>query len=208
MAKNKIAAIINVYEDAEFVERTLRSIEDIADKIIVADGAYKKYPYGNSAISMDGTRNIVQEYADLFFSCGINQPWESEEHKRNTLLAAVPQGWYALRIDADEEIEKFDESILERKEDVFLCTIKEYTSPDNVRRERSISAVFKPGHDWFYKQNDALFKGSKSITNLKRVQTDQIVFGHHPYARNDERLDERAEYRRRNQQHFHEPRDE
>lgn len=204
----KVAAILNVYNDADFLERTLESLKEKVDPelIIIADGAYEKFPH-TWAQSTDGTYNIAKKEADIFMKCGMDSPWKGEANKRNALLSAVPQGWWALRIDGDEEIEKFDLSQLDRDEDVIIAKMKNYKAPDEIDTERQRSVIFRPEHDWYYKEKDALFKGSKSIAQLKRVSTERIVYGHHPYARPDERIDKRMEYRDRIDQHSKDPRE-
>lgn len=206
-SNHKIIALYNVYNDAEIFRESLESVKSIADAIAVADGAYEKFPYEGGALSDDDTRKIAWEYADYYLQCSQEKPWKGEAHKRTALLNMVPDDWWALRIDADEIVEKFDRSQLDREEDVVIAQMKTYRNPEEVEKKRGRSVLYRPGHDWFYKEKDALYKGGSSISNLKRVQTDLIVIGHHPYRRPEDRLDKRIEYRDRVDQHTSDPRD-
>ena len=108
----------------------LESIRDIADSLIVVDGAYSQYLENYKAFvpdakawSTDGSLEIIEAFQDkpevhIFKTKDENTCWENQAVKRNFLIEQVPDGDPFLIIDADEMImgdaqealEKFYES--------------------------------------------------------------------------------------------------
>ena len=82
-----IIACYNIYNEAKYLEESMKSIRDKVDRIIVVDGAYKKFPHDNPS-STDGTLEIALKYgAEFYLSKGVGgEPWDSEIEKRNWYL--------------------------------------------------------------------------------------------------------------------------
>ncbi len=95
----KLIACFNVYNEAEYFEEALLSIKGKVDKIVVVDGAYKKFPH-EFPYSTDRTIEIALKYADQFIGSG-NKPWKSEIVKRNQYLIGKPGDLYLI-IDGHE----------------------------------------------------------------------------------------------------------
>ncbi len=109
----KIHILLNLYNDHTFLTAMLESVKNVADSIIVADGAYQLYyehaleqnpnakPY-----STDGSLEIIQLLHNLpstrIIKLPNNQPWTNQNAKRTALLEAVPIGDWFIIIDADQ----------------------------------------------------------------------------------------------------------
>ena len=93
-----LIAVYNVYNEAQYFEESLKSLKNKADKIIVVDGAYRKFPH-TIPWSTDGSIEIAKKYADKVIE--TKKPWKSEIFKRNQYLIGVPGDIY-LVIDGHE----------------------------------------------------------------------------------------------------------
>ena len=110
----KIHALINMYNDHISLPFALDSVRDIADSIIVADGAYKKYYEHYVKVqedakpwSTDGTLEMLDILKkDLppikLIECPNGKPWVNQTVKRTALLDAVPLKDWFLILDGDE----------------------------------------------------------------------------------------------------------
>jgi len=109
-----IHALINTYNDHVSLPFALDSVRDVADSIIVADGAYKAY-YKNylkfdkkvKPWSTDGTLEMLDILQrDLppikLIECPDGKPWVNQVVKRTALLDAVPVKDWFLILDSDE----------------------------------------------------------------------------------------------------------
>jgi len=94
----KKIACYNVYNEAEFLEESLKSIRNKVDLIVAVDGAYKKFPH-EFPFSTDGTLAIAKKYADKVIE--NSEAWESEIFKRNQYLIGKSGDIY-LVIDGHE----------------------------------------------------------------------------------------------------------
>jgi len=94
----KKIAVYSVYNEAQYLEKSLKSIRDKVDFIIVIDGAYKKFPH-KYPFSTDGTLKIAYKYADKVIETG--EAWKSEVIKRNQYLIGEPGDVY-IQIDGHE----------------------------------------------------------------------------------------------------------
>lgn len=118
-----VKALINIYNDCQFVSACIESIKTHVDEIIVADGAYELYyrQYKQSfpdakPWSTDGSIEIIKALSGLpsltFLRC--KKPWTNQVVKRTALVDAVPDGEWFLQIDADEMlVGKVDEGFKE-----------------------------------------------------------------------------------------------
>mgnify|MGYP001220280253 CR=1 FL=1 len=97
----KISAVIIAYNEEDFIERCLESLDGVADEIIVVD-----------SLSTDSTPERCKKYNVRF----IQHEFEGYAEQKNyaTSLAIYP---YILSLDADEALsEELKKSILEVKE--------------------------------------------------------------------------------------------
>ncbi|HCI56119.1 MAG TPA: glycosyltransferase family 2 protein [Bacteroidales bacterium] len=97
----KISAVIIAYNEEDFIERCLESIDGIADEIIVVD-----------SFSTDSTPEKCKKYNVRFFQHAFEGYAEQKNYA--TSLASYP---HVLSLDADEALsEELKKSILEVKE--------------------------------------------------------------------------------------------
>ncbi len=113
-------AVYQIYNEAQFLKESLESVR-WCDKIVIIDGAYEGFPYtGESAMSSDGTIEIIQEFMK---SCIANEsdeiwlgtmprvilitkdtPWVGNS-KVERYLQEVDDDDYILRMNGDEIVE-------------------------------------------------------------------------------------------------------
>ena len=97
----KISAVIIAYNEEDFIERCLESLEGIADEIVIVD-----------SLSTDSTPEKCKKYNVRF----VQHAFEGYAEQKNyaTSLASYP---HVLSLDADEALsEELKKSILEVKE--------------------------------------------------------------------------------------------
>jgi hypothetical protein len=76
-------AAYNIFNEAQYLEESLKAIKPYVDYIVVIDGAYKNYPH-KKAWSTDGSTDIASRYADMVII--PTEAWPSEIYKRNQYL--------------------------------------------------------------------------------------------------------------------------
>ena len=98
-----IIGCIPVYNEEDFIRRSVGSLQGVCDRIIVVDGAYSDFPLINDAHhSTDDTLRIAREMgAEVIFA---EKPWPDQVAKRNELLRGR-DGDYYIFLDADEKFE-------------------------------------------------------------------------------------------------------
>ena len=104
-AKPKIHAMLNIFNEASFIERVLRALK-WCDSIIVVDGAFMGYPVA-TINSDDGTLEIINVLKDELPQINlITMKTRSNTWLKNAeALLHVPMGDYILRVDGDEVLE-------------------------------------------------------------------------------------------------------
>ncbi len=106
----KLIQCVATFNEAEFIELTLKSIYDEVDQIIVIEGAVKNNmsEVTSDGHSKDNTVEIINNFCKnndpgkkiLFIS--IKRPWNSLEEQKQTFLDLVYPGDWILINDADE----------------------------------------------------------------------------------------------------------
>jgi len=124
---NRIVGGMVVYNAAEFLERAIRSLLTVADRIVIVDGPYENYPH-KSAHSDDGSLEIVQKYVDAGLPIKLitkSTPWTDQMTKRNVYVDDAEVGDLIFILDGDCQVVAFDEA-MERLRlsdaDGFQCT--------------------------------------------------------------------------------------
>ncbi len=98
---NKISVVIITYNEEKNIERCLKSVESVADEIVVVD-----------SFSTDKTKSICQKYNVVF----VENEFLGFSEQKN-YANSLTKNQYIVSIDADEEIsEELQKSILEIKE--------------------------------------------------------------------------------------------
>lgn len=97
----KISACIITYNEEDRIEETLKSLENVADEIVVVD-----------AFSTDKTPEIVKSFGVKFFQ----REWDGYSSQKNFAISQAKYPWI-LSIDADERLsQKLRDEIMEIKE--------------------------------------------------------------------------------------------
>jgi len=117
-----VVGCLNVFECEATIGKTLRSIQNFVDRIIVVDGAYEGF--SDHARSRDGTMVKVRGFPKPKILIGNDKHWHSQIKKRNQYLAPVfvDNGEWLFIIDGDEHIQSgVDETLafLEESKDRF-----------------------------------------------------------------------------------------
>ena len=100
----KISVAIITFNEDKILERTLESVKDLADEIVIVDSG-----------STDETENIAKKYGAKFY----HELWKGYGPQRNLAIEKCKGKWI-LNIDADEENskelkEKINEIIADEK---------------------------------------------------------------------------------------------
>lgn len=98
-----IIALMNIYNEAETIQRSIDSIKGLVDKIIVCDGRYPDFP-GPSPVSDDGTLDIIKKYKDIDIKVIVCNTPTPQYLKRSLLLDYLEDGDWAFIMDGDEEL--------------------------------------------------------------------------------------------------------
>ncbi|MCB1711340.1 MAG: hypothetical protein KDH96_02310 [Candidatus Riesia sp.] len=172
-----IIALYCVYNEAENIERSIRSVASFCSEVRVYDGAFAKYPHA-SASSNDGTEEIVLNLnAELgnvrWIPC--EKAYESQMQKRTLMLQQLPPESVGLIIDGDEWIANpsdFDSSSMDGYDIgwVTLCSnlyVKPYSTPRLFRG--SIEGLHYAGrHHWIYDAYGRLVCSHRNLTHTYR----------------------------------------
>lgn len=97
-----VIGCVVAFNEVDRVEKALRSIAPLVDRIVFVDGARVGYPLeaGASYISTDGTIEVAERYgAEVILPTG--GPWQDEVTQRNQYLVGEDGDWYIV-LDADE----------------------------------------------------------------------------------------------------------
>lgn len=86
----KLSVALITFNEEKNLERTLKSVVEIADEIIIVDSGSK-----------DRTEEIAKKYGAKFYS----EPWRGYGAQKNLAIDRCSGDW-VLNIDADEEISK------------------------------------------------------------------------------------------------------
>lgn len=98
----RLIFVMNVFNEATYIEKAISSIHEVADEIWVFDGAYKQYPH-NEPYSTDGTLDIARKFPKVkVFECV--EDWENQIEKRTAMFKEGQPGDYFFKLDGDEYV--------------------------------------------------------------------------------------------------------
>ena len=102
-------------ERPEDLDRCIRGLGDVADRVVALDGAYRRYPKATPRSPDDQLDAIRSAAAAVNLDCLIIQPdvlWAGQVEKRSHLLAAATVGSdWIVTVDADHVIHTERETI-------------------------------------------------------------------------------------------------
>ena len=110
---NKIIGCMVIYNEAEYLERAIRSLILVADQIIIVDGPYINYPHA-SASSDDGSLDIVRKYQDAGAPITLvtrETAWPDQMTKRNEYFKYGDIGDLMLILDGDCQVVVTDDGM-------------------------------------------------------------------------------------------------
>ena len=125
---------MTVFEEADFVDYSIRSVLPFIDHLVIVEGSYKEViKLGKSPRSQDGTIEICKKYVDNEKVFYIESNEESDPQQRNVGLKKIkelnPDGWMLI-VDGDEV---WDENSLKMVKIVA----------NNMNKVKSLAAYFK-----------------------------------------------------------------
>ena len=105
-----LSVLCTVYNEADFLDYSLRSYKDFVDNIVIVEGAYQEtIGLGKSTRSTDGTIDIIKKYADNQKIFHIEANEKSDAQQRNVGLKKIQElknsaneTCWVLVIDGDE----------------------------------------------------------------------------------------------------------
>jgi hypothetical protein len=100
----KLVAFYCIYNEADFIEYSLKSIYDYVDKIIIIEGAWKEtYVVNGNLRSNDGTIDIIENFPDPDKKVDIYYHNENSQlEQRNKLWDYLKEDCLMLLVDGDE----------------------------------------------------------------------------------------------------------
>jgi len=135
----------------EDLDRCVRGLGDVCDRVIALDGAYSRYPTGTARSSEDQLDAIRKAAKDVGLDCMIVQPdrlWRGQVEKRNALIgmASVGSNWFAT-VDADHIIKADRETIREalKRESADVVEVPYLTPLEVEATVRLVAARSAPG---------------------------------------------------------------
>lgn len=145
----KITAALAWWDELpEDLDRCVRSLENIADKIVAVDGAYRRYPGATITSPADQVMAIREAAVAAGIECEvvqIDRLWAGQVEKRAHLLheASIGSDWIAV-VDTDHVVhtdrEAAREEIRGLGSDVDVISVKFFT-PANDARDVDVSAA-------------------------------------------------------------------
>lgn len=191
-----ITACLNVYQEAKWLERCLRSLLEPYRKvecIVVVDGAYAGFPH-ECPRSTDGTLEIAERFADIVVS--KDTAWENEVIKRNFYVQFVPEGHWWLRIDGDEILKGDFSQFTPEPSDFAFCL---NTAPSNGINPYPIHALYrKEATSRYYGTHHAVWFDRTLVPKLEEGRECPLFSGaslpHFRSERDKERVEAKGEY--------------
>jgi len=104
-----VVACIPFYNEAALIEFCLSSIDGLVDRIILIDGAWRRFPRWNgNRMSTDGTLEVIRRFnftskAEIYTGEGL-PPWENSMHKRTRFFELCGPGDFLLYLDGNEVV--------------------------------------------------------------------------------------------------------
>jgi hypothetical protein len=133
-------------ERPEDLDRCVRGLGDIADRVVALDGAYQRYPTATAHSPEDQLDAIRSAAAAVNIDCLIIQPdrlWAGQVEKRCHLLAAAGVGSdWIVTLDADHVIraDREEARLILRRTPSLVFSVP-YVTPINPTRSMEESAV-------------------------------------------------------------------
>lgn len=205
----KITACYIVFNEAEYIKYSVKSIYDFVDNIIIVEGsseAVRQYAHEDGS-STDGTVLIIESMEDPDNKIKLIQgKWKDKTEQRNVYCQLLDDTDYAFIIDGDEVWDKFNLNKIEQM--IF-------SRPDIPALQFNFKDFWKDFRH-ISKGVWGQFTGRKSLINLtltgnikydlhtlpvmenggniNSVYINDIYFFHYSYLRNDKKMKQKIQY--------------
>jgi glycosyltransferase involved in cell wall biosynthesis len=172
----RLIVVMNVWNEAKHIAKSIESVIDQADEIRVFDGAYREFP-AQKPYSTDGTIEIAKSYPKTRVITA-NKPYGSQIEKRTRMFEGGQEGDFFFKLDGDEYVINPEIIRNHLNMDVGWCWVL-----SNLYREPYMTArIFKyqPGlhyagrHHWLYNGKNQ-FVTSDQYMNLRFKHQDTPI---------------------------------
>lgn len=166
----KLSGCIIARDEEKSIEKSIKSILDICDEIIVLD---------------TGSRDDTVSIAERLGAKVYHHKWNNDyQEARNVALDKCTMDWIFV-IDGDEELEKGYGELLKKlivsteKEGIYL-DVKNFVGA-NVVNEELMLRVFRnnPNYRYVYKYNEEIYSSIKSISGSTAFEITDYVINHY-----------------------------
>lgn len=210
----KVTAVLAWFDESpETLDRCVRSLAGVADRLVALDGPWEHFPH-ESASSPRVQHDAIMSAAASLESVTVmpsNRPWRSQVAKRAALLelARIVGSDWLLVIDADEHVERCDGGLLRERlastgRDVCKVGFRTYGAgvknhrPVAIRRlyRESTGVTVDVAHNG-YRTSDGRWlhgDGRHVRRELADDLSDVIAVAHDRDARSVERQKARVEF--------------
>jgi len=145
------AALAWYDEPPKLLDKSVRAIATVADKVVALDGAYERVPDGKPSSPKAQARVIARAAEDVGLDCIILTPhrlWKGQVEKRSRLLQMACEGDWFCWFDADHIVHGDRDQIRAELEETTADVLTvPYHYPKHPRRNLEESS----GTDWHYR---------------------------------------------------------
>lgn len=214
MEKMKLIAYYAIYNEAEYLSYSLRSIYEHVDKIIIIEGAWREcYLVNGYKRSNDGTLDIIKNFPDPDKKIEVYYHNEDDQlEQRNKIFDYLPREphWLWL-IDGDEvyateAIEKIKLIIKENHKKKIVFRFKSLTFVNNFKTYYDVEypRLFKITplcsstrtmlKSYRFSEPNDIMVGEKPL-GYPPINREDIEFFHYSYCKNKKRFMEKKRER-------------
>lgn len=188
----RLVANICIYNGVDVIERCLRSLDGVVDRILILDCKWVGFP-AEEPNSTDGTLDIIRWFRETSKSetILITSPTLMHQYEaRNFLLNLVHRDDWILIIDSDETIVKIPENLRgilsstkERGFRIFART------KEGNRYPLPVVKLIKKTNGLCYEKNHRYVKDKKGLIYVGKFPTLDVEINHHPKKAMREKMD-------------------
>lgn len=194
----KLVASICVYNSADVIERCLKSLDGVVDRILILDCKWIGFP-SEEINSTDGTLDIIRRFRETSKAevILITSPVPMHQYEaRNHLLNLVHKDDWILIIDSDETIVKVPKNFR-----AILSSTKERGFRVFARTKKGICyplptvELIKKTKKLCYEKNHRYIKDGKGLIYVGNFPTIDIEIAHFPEKVMRKQMNEYKEWR-------------
>ena len=201
------------YNEADFIEYSIRSVIDRLDELIIFEGSWKEcYEVNGKKRSDDGTVEILEKLQKEFSNLRVFHYNEDNQLiQRNRIFEQLPRDCWLWIVDADEV---YDEENLDKIDALLSFSQDECIKLNSLTFANDFYNVFniefprlfriKPQNQYRFVAPNELAKKTPTgeIEKLNIVSYKDIRFWHYSYCHSPERFMEKKKERTKAHGHF------